>query len=199
MHIIFNQNQFYLHCLMLQKHVRGRGVNKWTLQKVFSVFGFKVLQCVWRKAAGVTAVTLFLEACCHSVSHQKQWTVACTGSWAFSLSRYWAPVWCSTPICQHSSLTYKYPLLIVSCQRTKQTPRFFLDFTCVQLFVYSPSNVPVTGPSAFFQNLPAHLDSQDLGLQGLHCSSFAGRPQPLQGNTHTDGQDTFWVFCQRDC
>ncbi|XP_044220653.1 DUF4554 domain-containing protein isoform X2 [Thunnus albacares] len=40
------------------------------------------------------------------------------------------------------------------------------------VLVYSPSNVPVTGPSAFFQNLPAHLDCQELGLQGLHCSSF---------------------------
>eukprot|EP00064_Thunnus_orientalis_P012307 superscaffoldBa00001873_g12342 len=47
--------------------------------------------------------------------------------------------------------------------------RLLLSF---QVLVYSPSNVPVTGPSAFFQNLPAHLDCQELGLQGLHCSSF---------------------------
>ncbi|KAM7389833.1 hypothetical protein PAMP_023787 [Pampus punctatissimus] len=43
---------------------------------------------------------------------------------------------------------------------------------CAAVLVYSPSNVPVTGPSAFFQNLLAHLDCQELGLQGLHCSSF---------------------------
>ncbi|CAK6971977.1 DUF4554 domain-containing protein isoform X3 [Scomber scombrus] len=38
--------------------------------------------------------------------------------------------------------------------------------------VKHPSNVPVSGPSAFFQNLPANLDYQEMGLQGLHCSSF---------------------------
>ncbi|XP_010786926.1 type 2 DNA topoisomerase 6 subunit B-like [Notothenia coriiceps] len=41
----------------------------------------------------------------------------------------------------------------------------------VQVLVYGPSNVPLTGPSIFFQNLPANLDCQDLGLCGIHCSS----------------------------
>ncbi|KAF3838506.1 hypothetical protein F7725_010274 [Dissostichus mawsoni] len=39
------------------------------------------------------------------------------------------------------------------------------------VLVYGPSNVPLTGPSIFFQNLPANLDCQDLGLCGIHCSS----------------------------
>ncbi|XP_044061153.1 DUF4554 domain-containing protein isoform X3 [Siniperca chuatsi] len=53
-----------------------------------------------------------------------------------------------------------------------QYPNLATQLTHIQVFVYSPSNVPVTGPSNFFQNLPAHLDCQELGLQGLHCSSF---------------------------
>ncbi|KAK1904372.1 Type 2 DNA topoisomerase 6 subunit B-like [Dissostichus eleginoides] len=40
-----------------------------------------------------------------------------------------------------------------------------------KVLVYGPSNVPLTGPSIFFQNLPANLDCQDLGLCGIHCSS----------------------------
>ncbi|KAM3612246.1 uncharacterized protein V6R79_005281 [Siganus canaliculatus] len=47
-----------------------------------------------------------------------------------------------------------------------------LDCTCVYVLVCSPSNVPVTGPSTFFHNLPAHLDCQDLELRGLHHTSF---------------------------
>lgn len=53
----------------------------------------------------------------------------------------------------------------------------FLDFSCAHVLVWGPSNVPVTGPSAFLQELPAHLDCQQLGLHGLHCSSSKGRGQ----------------------
>ncbi|XP_070770027.1 type 2 DNA topoisomerase 6 subunit B-like [Enoplosus armatus] len=53
-----------------------------------------------------------------------------------------------------------------------QYPNLATRLTRVQVLVYSPSNVPITGASTFFQNLPAHLDCEELGLQGLHCSSF---------------------------
>ncbi|KAL6117568.1 top6bl [Pungitius sinensis] len=41
----------------------------------------------------------------------------------------------------------------------------------VQVLVCGPSNVPFTGSFTLLQNLPAHLDCEDLGLLGLHCSS----------------------------
>ncbi|XP_068182333.1 type 2 DNA topoisomerase 6 subunit B-like isoform X2 [Antennarius striatus] len=50
-------------------------------------------------------------------------------------------------------------------------PNLARRLTQIQVLVSSPSNVPVIGPSAFFQNLPLHLDCQELGLQGLRCSS----------------------------
>ncbi|XP_040904934.1 DUF4554 domain-containing protein isoform X2 [Toxotes jaculatrix] len=53
-----------------------------------------------------------------------------------------------------------------------QYPNLATQLTHIQVLVYSPSNVPVTGPSTFFQNFPAHLDCQELSLHGLHCSSF---------------------------
>ncbi|XP_029297836.1 type 2 DNA topoisomerase 6 subunit B-like isoform X2 [Cottoperca gobio] len=53
-----------------------------------------------------------------------------------------------------------------------QYPNLPTQLTHIQVLVYGPSNVPVTGPSTFFQNLPAHLDCQEVGLHGLHCSSF---------------------------
>ncbi|XP_041800654.1 DUF4554 domain-containing protein [Chelmon rostratus] len=53
-----------------------------------------------------------------------------------------------------------------------QYPNLATQLTHIQVLVCSPSNVPVTGPSTFFQNLAAHLDCQDLGLHGLRCSSF---------------------------
>ncbi|XP_026213812.1 DUF4554 domain-containing protein isoform X2 [Anabas testudineus] len=52
-----------------------------------------------------------------------------------------------------------------------QYPNLATQLTHIQVLVYSPSNVPVTEPSTFFQTLPAHLDSHDLGLHGLNCSS----------------------------
>lgn len=51
----------------------------------------------------------------------------------------------------------------------------FLDFSCVHVLVWGPSNVPVAVHSAFLQELPTHLDCEKLGLHGLHCSSTKGR------------------------
>ncbi|KAM6999992.1 type 2 DNA topoisomerase 6 subunit B-like [Tautogolabrus adspersus] len=53
-----------------------------------------------------------------------------------------------------------------------QYPHLTTQLTQIKVLVYSPSNVPVTGPSIFFQNLPAHLDCQELDMHSLHCSSF---------------------------
>ncbi|XP_034400240.1 DUF4554 domain-containing protein [Cyclopterus lumpus] len=56
-----------------------------------------------------------------------------------------------------------------------QYPNLATLLTDIQIsfvLVCGPSNVPVTGPSTVLQNLPAHLDLQELGLHGLHCSSF---------------------------
>ncbi|XP_039669944.1 DUF4554 domain-containing protein isoform X1 [Perca fluviatilis] len=53
-----------------------------------------------------------------------------------------------------------------------QYPNLATQLTHIKVLVFGPSNVPVAGPSTFFQNLPAHLDCQELGLHGLHCSSF---------------------------
>ncbi|XP_034546833.1 DUF4554 domain-containing protein isoform X2 [Notolabrus celidotus] len=51
-----------------------------------------------------------------------------------------------------------------------QYPHLSTQLTRIQVLVYGPSNVPVAGPSIFFQNLPAHLDCQEMGLHSLHCS-----------------------------
>ncbi|XP_035506052.2 DUF4554 domain-containing protein isoform X2 [Scophthalmus maximus] len=53
-----------------------------------------------------------------------------------------------------------------------QYPNLATQLTHIQVLVYSPSNVPVTGPSTFFQNLPAQLGCEELSLHGFHCSSF---------------------------
>ncbi|XP_071313497.1 type 2 DNA topoisomerase 6 subunit B-like isoform X2 [Trachinotus anak] len=53
-----------------------------------------------------------------------------------------------------------------------QYPNLATQLTHIQVLVYSPSNVPVTGPSAFLQNLPAQLGCPELSQRGLHCSSF---------------------------
>nr|XP_019934605.1 PREDICTED: type 2 DNA topoisomerase 6 subunit B-like isoform X2 [Paralichthys olivaceus] len=53
-----------------------------------------------------------------------------------------------------------------------QYPNLATQLTHIQVLVYSPSNVPVTGPSSFFQNLPAHLGCEELSVHGLHCSSY---------------------------
>ncbi|XP_034037291.1 DUF4554 domain-containing protein isoform X2 [Thalassophryne amazonica] len=52
-----------------------------------------------------------------------------------------------------------------------QYPNLATQLTRIQVLVYSPSNVPVKNPSVFLQQLPDHLDYQELGLRGLYCSS----------------------------
>ncbi|XP_073342451.1 type 2 DNA topoisomerase 6 subunit B-like [Pagrus major] len=52
-----------------------------------------------------------------------------------------------------------------------QYPNLATQLTHIKVLVCSPSNVPVTGLSTFLQNLPPHLDCQELGLHGLRCSS----------------------------
>ncbi|XP_055015395.1 DUF4554 domain-containing protein isoform X2 [Boleophthalmus pectinirostris] len=56
-----------------------------------------------------------------------------------------------------------------------QYPNAATNLTQIKVFVYSPSNVPITDPSAFLQNFPAHLNFQELGLQKGHLS-FQGIP-----------------------
>ncbi|XP_039872564.1 DUF4554 domain-containing protein isoform X4 [Simochromis diagramma] len=51
-------------------------------------------------------------------------------------------------------------------------PNVATELTHIQVLVYNPSNIPVTGPSGFFQKLPAVLDCQELGLYRVYCSSF---------------------------
>ncbi|XP_041846766.1 DUF4554 domain-containing protein isoform X2 [Melanotaenia boesemani] len=55
-----------------------------------------------------------------------------------------------------------------------QYPNLPTELTTIQVLVYNPSNIPVPGPSGFFQNLPSALDCQQLGLDRLDCSSFKG-------------------------
>ncbi|XP_068596796.1 type 2 DNA topoisomerase 6 subunit B-like [Brachionichthys hirsutus] len=97
-----------------------------------------------------------------------------------------------------SPCVVKYPNLAT---RLTHIQISFIDFVAVHPldFVYvlvsSPSNVPVTGPSTFLQNLPSHLDCQELGLQGLRCSSSSnGRKQTLIEIKHSDDMDIYIYF-----
>ncbi|KAM9849687.1 type 2 DNA topoisomerase 6 subunit B-like [Aulostomus maculatus] len=66
-------------------------------------------------------------------------------------------------------LSVQLVLLLTPC--VLQYPNLETQLTHMQVFVYSPSNVPVTAPYSFFRNLPAHLDCGELGLHGLQCAS----------------------------
>lgn len=55
-----------------------------------------------------------------------------------------------------------------------QYPNVATKLTQIEILVYSPSNVPVTSPSAFLQNLPAHLNCQELGIK-RNCISLKER------------------------
>ncbi|KAM4621823.1 type 2 DNA topoisomerase 6 subunit B-like [Polymixia lowei] len=68
------------------------------------------------------------------------------------------------PVTLLSPCVLQYPNLATRLTRIQ------ISFT--DLLVYSPSNLPVPGPSHFFHRLPACLDCQELGLGGLHCSTF---------------------------
>ncbi|XP_054890413.1 DUF4554 domain-containing protein [Poeciliopsis prolifica] len=52
------------------------------------------------------------------------------------------------------------------------------------VLVFSPSNIPVSAPSGFFQTLPVALDYQHLGLDRMHCCSFKASPDDP---AHSDG------------
>ncbi|XP_035525691.1 DUF4554 domain-containing protein [Morone saxatilis] len=77
-----------------------------------------------------------------------------------------------------------------------QYPNLATQLTHIQIsfadffITFLPSNVPVTGPSTFFQNLPAHLDCEELGLPGLRCSFFKDR-------VHSGG--TVYTVEQENC
>ncbi|XP_051922560.1 DUF4554 domain-containing protein isoform X1 [Hippocampus zosterae] len=55
-----------------------------------------------------------------------------------------------------------------------QYPNLETLLTHMEVQAYTPSNVPITFPLAFFQNIPAHLDCQELGQRILHCPSYTG-------------------------
>ncbi|XP_034739105.1 DUF4554 domain-containing protein isoform X1 [Etheostoma cragini] len=90
-----------------------------------------------------------------------------------------------------------------------QYPNLATQLTHIKVLVFGPSNVPVAGPSTFFQNLPAHLDCQELGLHGLHCSSFKDHvhsrgmvytveqepcKDPEQGSSLLPVQQSLWLY-----
>ncbi|PWA22340.1 hypothetical protein CCH79_00012586, partial [Gambusia affinis] len=52
------------------------------------------------------------------------------------------------------------------------------------VLVFSPSNIPVSAPSGFFQTLPVALDYQHLGLDRMHCRSSKASPDDP---VHSDG------------
>ncbi|XP_071251348.1 type 2 DNA topoisomerase 6 subunit B-like [Salvelinus alpinus] len=51
-----------------------------------------------------------------------------------------------------------------------QYPNLATRVTHIQVLLYSPSNLPLLGPSAFLQQLPACLALEGLGLSGLTCT-----------------------------
>lgn len=67
-------------------------------------------------------------------------------------------------------LSVQFVTLLSPC--VEQYPNLTTELTRIQLLVFSPSNVPVSRPSGFFQTLPAALDCQELGLDRLYCSSY---------------------------
>uniref|UniRef100_A0A3B3WHK1 Uncharacterized protein n=1 Tax=Poecilia mexicana TaxID=48701 RepID=A0A3B3WHK1_9TELE len=57
-----------------------------------------------------------------------------------------------------------------------QYPHLPTELSRMQVLVFSPSNVPVSAPSGFFQALPVALDYQHLGLGRMHCCSSKASP-----------------------
>ncbi|XP_077388827.1 type 2 DNA topoisomerase 6 subunit B-like isoform X2 [Festucalex cinctus] len=64
-----------------------------------------------------------------------------------------------------------------------QYPNLETLLTHVEVLAYTPTNVPITFPLTFLQNLPAHLDCQELGQRILHCPADTAR-QVLQDRSH---------------
>lgn len=82
-----------------------------------------------------------------------------------------------------------------------QYPNVETKLTQIIVLVYSPSNVPVTSPLAFLQNLPAHLNCQELGLesdsisfQELNpCGGTIFRVDQLNSNETTEDPSQFSI------
>ncbi|KAM9741526.1 type 2 DNA topoisomerase 6 subunit B-like [Menidia menidia] len=77
-----------------------------------------------------------------------------------------------------------------------QYPNLPTELTRVQVLVYSPSNIPVPGPSGFLQALPVALDCQLLGLDRVYCSSFKASAADLKrscGTEYTVEEDS-WEY-----
>lgn len=62
----------------------------------------------------------------------------------------------------------------------EQAPGWFLT-VCGQVLVYSPSNTPIASPPDFLQQLPVHLDCEELGVHGLlRCPTPTGNQDSNQ-------------------
>ncbi|XP_024139342.1 DUF4554 domain-containing protein isoform X2 [Oryzias melastigma] len=55
-----------------------------------------------------------------------------------------------------------------------QYPNLPTELKSIEVLVYNPCNIPVSGSTGFFQTLPSSLDCQHLGLHGLQCPAHKG-------------------------
>ncbi|KAM6923952.1 type 2 DNA topoisomerase 6 subunit B-like [Xenentodon cancila] len=69
-----------------------------------------------------------------------------------------------------------------------QYPNLLTELRHIQVLVYSPSNIPLPGPSGFFQTIAASLDCQQLGVHKLYCSSLKDLVQS-SGTVYTVEQE----------
>ncbi|XP_061582025.1 DUF4554 domain-containing protein [Cololabis saira] len=87
-----------------------------------------------------------------------------------------------------SPCVLQYPNLLTEL-RDIQISFFFklsvLNMACFHVLVYSPSNIPLPGPSGFFQTIAASLDCQQLGVHKLYCSSVKVFPADLVQSSGT--------------
>uniref|UniRef100_A0A3P9MIC3 Uncharacterized LOC105354875 n=1 Tax=Oryzias latipes TaxID=8090 RepID=A0A3P9MIC3_ORYLA len=68
-----------------------------------------------------------------------------------------------------------------------QYPNMPTELKSIKVLVYNPCNIPVSGPSGFFQTLPSSMDCQHLGLRGLHCPAHKD-PELRVGTVYTTEQ-----------
>ncbi|XP_076015625.1 type 2 DNA topoisomerase 6 subunit B-like [Genypterus blacodes] len=74
-----------------------------------------------------------------------------------------------------------------------QYPNLSTQLTHIRIsfvLVYSPSNVPLKGPSDFLHQLPSHLNFQEFGIRSLQCFSFT---------THVHSSGTVYTVEQEIC
>lgn len=65
-----------------------------------------------------------------------------------------------------------------------QYPNLATCLTHIQVLVYSPSNTPIASPADFIQQLPVHLDCEELGVQGLlRCPTSTDMQHRRAGTT----------------